>query len=50
MSRENPLWGAPRSHGELLKLGIDIGEMSKYLVRRHNPRPPKLGEPSLTTT
>src|SRR5678816_64197 len=26
MSRENPLCGAPRVHGELLKLGIDIGE------------------------
>jgi hypothetical protein len=25
MSGENPLWGAPRIHGELLKLGIDIG-------------------------
>jgi transposase InsO family protein len=39
MSRENPLWGAPRIHGELLKLGIDIGEtsVSKYLVRRHTP-------------
>ena len=39
MSRENPLWGAPRIHGELLKLGIDIGETSvgKYLVRRRNP-------------
>ena len=39
MSRENPLWGAPRIHGELLKLGIDIGEtsVSKYLVRRHQP-------------
>jgi putative transposase len=35
MSRENPLWGAPRIHGELLKLGIDIGETSasKYLMR-----------------
>src|SRR5215471_11592397 len=34
MSRENPLWGAPRIHGELLKLGIDIGETSvgKYIV------------------
>jgi hypothetical protein len=39
MSRKNPLWGAPRIHGELLKLGIDIGEtsVSKYLVRRHKP-------------
>ena len=39
MSRENPLWGAPRIHGELLKLGIDIGEtsVSKYLVRLHKP-------------
>ncbi|MFH1279661.1 MAG: integrase core domain-containing protein [Candidatus Eisenbacteria bacterium] len=26
MSRENPLWGAPKIHGELLKLGIDVGE------------------------
>jgi hypothetical protein len=26
MCRENPRWGAPRIHGELLKLGIDIGE------------------------
>jgi putative transposase len=40
MSRENPLWGAPRIHGELLKLGIEIGEtsVSKYLVR--SPKPP----------
>ena len=32
MSRANPTWGAPRIHGELLKLGIDIGEtsVSKY--------------------
>ena len=39
MSRDNPLWGAPRIHGELLKLGIDIGEtsVSKYMVRRRNP-------------
>jgi hypothetical protein len=39
MSRENPLWGAPRIHGELLKLGIDIGETSvgKYMARRRNP-------------
>jgi transposase InsO family protein len=39
MSRENPLWGAPRIHGELLKLGIDIGESSvgKYIVRSRKP-------------
>jgi hypothetical protein len=39
MSRENPLWGAPRIHGELLKLAIDIGEtsVSKHLVRRRKP-------------
>jgi putative transposase len=40
MSRENPIWGAPRIHGELLKLGIDIGEtsVSKYMI--HGRRPP----------
>ncbi len=40
MSRENPLWGTPRIHGELLKLGIEIGEtsVSKYMVR--TPKPP----------
>jgi putative transposase len=39
MSKENAGWGAPRIHGELLKLGIDIGEtsVSKYLVRRRKP-------------
>jgi transposase InsO family protein len=39
MSRDNPLWGAPRIHGELLKLGIAVGESSasKYMVRHRNP-------------
>ena len=36
MSLANPLWGAPRIHGELLKLDIAIGQTSvaKYMVRR----------------
>jgi transposase InsO family protein len=39
MCRESPCWGTPRIHGELLKLGIDIGEtsVSKYLVRCRKP-------------
>ena len=39
MSRDNPLWGAPRIHGELLKLGIDMGETSvgKYIVGGRKP-------------
>lgn len=39
MSIANPLWGAPRIHGELVKLGIDIGQTSvaKYMARRREP-------------
>jgi Integrase core domain len=39
MSAENPLWGAPRIHGELLKLGFELGQTSvaKYMVRRCGP-------------
>lgn len=39
ISRANPLWGAPRIHGELLKLGIDVAQatVSKYMVRHRRP-------------
>src|SRR5881394_1379406 len=39
MSVENPLWGAPRIHGELLKLGFEIAQSSvaKYMVKRRGP-------------
>jgi transposase InsO family protein len=39
MSLTNPLWGAPRIHGELLKLGISVGQTSvaKYMARRRGP-------------
>jgi transposase InsO family protein len=39
MSIENPLWGAPRIHGELLKLGFEVAQSSaaKYIVKRRVP-------------
>ena len=39
MSRDNPLWGAPRIHGELLKLGLAVGEtsLSEYMARHRKP-------------
>ena len=39
MSDANPRWGAPRIHGELLKLGIDVSQatVAKYMVRRRRP-------------
>lgn len=39
MSRENFLWGAPRIHGELLKLGFDVSQatVSRYMPRRSYP-------------
>ena len=39
MGRANPLWGAPRIHGELLKLGIEVSEttISKYMIRHREP-------------
>jgi transposase InsO family protein len=41
MSLENPLWGAPRIHGELLKLGFEVSQstVAKYMPKRHG-RPP----------
>src|SRR6266487_1089067 len=39
MNKDNPLWGAPRIHGELLKLGFTIAEstVSKYMVKHRGP-------------
>src|SRR5271155_5560297 len=39
MSIANPLWGAPRIHGELLKLGIDVGQTTgaKYMAKPRRP-------------
>jgi transposase InsO family protein len=41
MSIANPLWGAPRIHGELLKLGINVGQttVAKYMAKRRRPPP-----------
>jgi hypothetical protein len=42
MSRANPLRGAPRIHGELLKLRIDLSEttVAEYMVRHRKPPSP----------
>jgi hypothetical protein len=39
MNRANPLWGSPRIHGELLKLGFDLAQstVAKYMIRRRGP-------------
>src|SRR5262245_43767877 len=39
MSKENPLWGASRIHGELLMLGFEVAQstVSKYMVRGRMP-------------
>src|SRR5437899_1846267 len=48
MSVDNPLWGAPRIHGELLKLGFEVAQSSvaRYMVKRRGPP----GVPSCVTT
>ena len=42
MSDDNPLWGAPRIHGELLRLGFEVAQSSvaKYMVKRRGPPSP----------
>jgi hypothetical protein len=51
MSIENPLWGAPRIHGELLKLGFEVAQSSvaKYMSNGQG-RPARGGGPSCITT
>src|SRR6266516_1204759 len=51
MSIENPLWGAPRIHGELLKLGFEVAQSSvaKYMVKRRG-RQVRDGAPSCAIT
>ena len=51
ISRDNPLWGAPRIYGELLKLGIDIASrVSPSACPGVVVRPPRAGGPSCATT
>jgi hypothetical protein len=39
MSKDKPLWGAPRIHGELLRLGFELAEstVSKYMIEQRGP-------------
>ena len=51
MSLDNPLWGAPRIHGELLKLGFELAQSSvaKYMVKPNVDLPRRGGSPSCAT-
>ncbi len=51
VSQENPLWGAPRIHGELLKLGFAIAQstVARYMARRSDGRPVRVGLPLCAT-
>ena len=40
MALANPLWGAPRIHGELLKLGLDVSQRSVARLMPRRPKPP----------
>ena len=44
MVRENPTWGAPRIHGELLMLGFDVSERTISRWMKRAPRDPKLAK------
>src|ERR1039457_3553551 len=48
MVADNPTWGAPRIHGELLKLGFDLSEPTVSRWVRRAPRPPDLSKRWLT--
>jgi hypothetical protein len=39
MNKENPLWGAPRIHGELLMLGLEVAQstVARYMTKRQGP-------------
>jgi hypothetical protein len=40
MALANPLWGAPRIHGELLKLGFDVSQRTVARLMPRRPKPP----------
>jgi hypothetical protein len=46
MSTENQLWGAPRIHGELLKLGFSVAQstVAKYMVARRGPSKSRMAD------
>ena len=46
ISRENPTWGAPRIHGELLKLGYDLSEatVARYMIKHRGRSPEEHGD------
>ena len=48
MATENPTWGAPRIHGELLKLGLHLSEITVSRWLRHIPRTPNPAKRWLT--
>ena len=52
MSRANPLWGSPRIHGELLKLGFDVAQstVAKYIRYAASAHHRRDGRPPFATT